>query len=261
MRTEQYHASSIVEVLQKNLVVNMAALKAALGKPTEMTVFRKLRTIDYLTSYSHGGRYYALRSTAKFDANGLWAWRDVRFSREGALTDTVRRVVVEADAGAVAAELDEVLGVQTKDALRTLCRRGSLARERICGVYVYCSTDARARQDQLAARRSSVPDEPFAELPRFAPDDDGTVRAAVVLLLAMLNEKQRRLFAGLESLRHGRGGDQRVADWTGLDVHTVAKGRHELQSGKVEPHRVRRPGGGRPSVEKKRHRSSPPSSD
>lgn len=260
MRTEQYHASTIVEILRRRLVVGMAALKAALGKPTDMTVFRKLRTIDYLTSYSHGGRFYALRETAEFDANGLWSWRDVRFSRDGALIDTVRRLVTEAGPGALAAELDAMLGVQTKDALRTLCRRGQLARERMEGVYVYCSADSRTRRDQLTARRSGVPDEPFSEVPRFTSGAGDEVRAAMVLFLATLDEKQRRLFAGVESLRLGRGGDQRVADWTGLDVHTVTKGRHELLSGQLEPDRVRRPGGGRPSVEKKRHRSSPPSS-
>lgn len=35
-----------------------------------MTVFRKLRTIEYLSSYSHGGRFYTLLELAEFDARG-----------------------------------------------------------------------------------------------------------------------------------------------------------------------------------------------
>lgn len=261
MRTAQYHASSLVDVLRRGRVLDMAALKAAIGKPTDMTVFRKLRSINYLTSYSHGGRFYALLEMAEFDESGLWSWQGVHFSREGTLVDTVCRFVTDARAGVVASELDEALGVQTKDALLKLWRCERLAREQLGGVYVYCSAEARVRRRQLAARRSAVPDDPFGELPRFAPDAGDELRAAMILFLSTLDEKQRRLFAGVESLRLGRGGDQRVADWTGLDVHTVARGRHELLSGDIELHGVRRPGAGRPAVEKKRHRSSPPSND
>ena len=41
----------------------------------------------------------------------------------------------------------------------------------------------------------------------------------------------------------------------GLDMHTVAKGRKELCSGEIETDRVRRVGGGRKFLEKKRHKS------
>jgi len=36
------------------------------------------------------------------------------------------------------------------------------------------------------------------------------------------------LYAGLESLKAGHGGDRRLAELTGMDVHTVARGRREL---------------------------------
>ena len=54
------------------------------------------------------------------------------------------------------------------------------------------------------------------------------LKAAIVLFSSMLNEKQRRLYAGLESLKLGYGGDQRIAEFIGMDPHTVAKGRREL---------------------------------
>jgi hypothetical protein len=38
----------------------------------------------------------------------------------------------------------------------------------------------------------------------------------------------------------------------GLDEETVARGRQELLAAKVQPDRVRQPGGGRPRAEKKR---------
>ena len=49
----------------------------------------------------------------------------------------------------------------------------------------------------------------------------------------------------------------RIAELTGLDVHTIAKGRRELFERDQQVGRIRRPGGGRKAVEKKRPRSSP----
>jgi hypothetical protein len=68
--------------------------------------------------------------------------------------------------------------------------------------------------------------------------------------LSTLDERQRRLYVGLESQKLGRGGDRRLALITGLDVNTIAKGRRELE--RAEPSdRIRAPGGGRQRVEKK----------
>jgi hypothetical protein len=82
------------------------------------------------------------------------------------------------------------------------------------------------------------------------------LQAAILLLFSLLDEKQRRLFAGLESQKFGHGGDRKIAALLDLDVHTVARGRRELFSGQVESDGVRDPGGGRPAVEKKPPRSS-----
>jgi hypothetical protein len=76
--------------------------------------------------------------------------------------------------------------------------------------------------------------------------------AEIALFYGLLDEQQRRLYAGLESLQHGHGGDRRMAELLGLDVATVARGRRELLAGEVLRERIRREGGGRKSVEKKR---------
>jgi hypothetical protein len=73
-----------------------------------------------------------------------------------------------------------------------------------------------------------------------------------VLFYGLLDEQQRRLYAGLESLDWGHGGDQRMAQLFGLDVDTVARGRAELLSGHALHQRVRRVVGGRARVKKQR---------
>jgi hypothetical protein len=84
-----------------------------------------------------------------------------------------------------------------------------------------------------------------------APEE---TRGAIILFLSTLKEKQRRLYAGLESMRVGRGGDRRIAEITAMDVHTIAKGRRELRDRDLKLDGIRAPGGGRKEVEKKRPR-------
>jgi hypothetical protein len=73
------------------------------------------------------------------------------------------------------------------------------------------------------------------------------------VLLSRLDEQQRRWYVAVESNRLGHGGDQLVAQMTGLDPHTIQRGRRELAAALTErpTERVRRPGAGRPRAEKK----------
>lgn len=254
MRTAQFHADALVRLLEKHQVATMAELKRALGTEVDMTVLRKLRAIPYLTSYSHRGGYYTLRSLAEFDTRGLWSHGAVRFSKYGTLIDTVAEFVIRASAGHLASELVAELQVEVKQPLLNLVRAGRVAREYFGGLYLYTSPDAKRRRQQRLARQATYLEEPFGPIAAGAAATPDEVKAAIVLFLSTLDEKQRRLFAGLESLRVGRGGDRRIAEWTGMDVHTIAKGRHELATRDLQLDRIRRPGGGRRSVEKKRPR-------
>jgi hypothetical protein len=67
----------------------------------------------------------------------------------------------------------------------------------------------------------------------------------------MLDEKQHRLYAGLESLKVGHGGDRRIAELLLLNEKTVAKGRKELLEGGISIDSIRRNGGGRKTIQKK----------
>lgn len=83
----------------------------------------------------------------------------------------------------------------------------------------------------------------------------GRDHEAINRVVASLDERQRRLFAGLLALRQGHGGIVAIAQITGLSRTTIQRGIRELQSGvDRNDQRVRRPGGGRPAVEKKRPR-------
>jgi len=71
-----------------------------------------------------------------------------------------------------------------------------------------------------------------------------------------LDERSRRLFAGLLARQLGRGGIQRVWEITGFSRVTIRCGLRECDEAQpVELDRVRRAGGGRKLIEKKALRS------
>ena len=251
MRTESFQAARLVELLRRSKIATMPELKEALGTDVDVTVFRKLKELGYRTSYSHRGGYYTLSEVVLFNDLGLWSFRSVWFSRYGTLVKTCQAFVSGSEAGYFAEELDNVLHVETKAALLNLFRGGRLGREEISRRYLYCSVDAESREHQLAMRRwqESSPDLGRSAIGEAVPDE---LRARIILYYSLLNEKQRRLYAGLESLRLGYGGDRKVAEFLGIDAHTVARGREQLLAGDFEPERIRKMGAGRKPVEKKR---------
>jgi len=76
---------------------------------------------------------------------------------------------------------------------------------------------------------------------------------AINRVMAELDERSRRLFAGILARQRGHGGIQEVARITGLNRMTIRRGLCESERGQAESSdRVRRLGGGRKRVEKKR---------
>ena len=177
----------ILDLFHDKKVATMPQLKGALGTHVAVTVFRKLSTLPYRSSYSHRGAYYTLDSIAQYDQLGLWTYRDIHFSRHGCLLDTAALLVAQAPAGCLVDELEAVVQVAVKDALRQLAQAGRLYRVEWEGRYLYCAMDRARRQEQWAVRQAQ------------RPGDD--LQAAKALFYSLLDEQQRRLYAGLESLQ------------------------------------------------------------
>jgi hypothetical protein len=250
MRPAVFSADVLRRFLRRNRVATLAQLKQLLGTEADITVFRKLKELSYRTSYSHRGSFYTLDEIATFDEHGLWSFDSVWFSRHGTLVATAEDRVTQSEAGYFASELEGILHVPVKEPLLQLVAQGRIARQSVSGLYLYCAGDPRTRRQQLRARQS--PD--LAAAPAGIPSGRGSdeLRAAIVLFASLLDEQQRRLYAGLESLQ--LGGDRQIAELLGLDPHTVAKGRRQLLARDVKTDRVRAAGGGRKPVEKKRPR-------
>jgi hypothetical protein len=162
-------------------------------------------------------------------------------------------LVEEANAGYTASELQAVLSVEVKEPLLQLYRRKRIDRQELGGVYIYFSREpGRGREQRL--RREGRPAAWERQESALGVERSPELKAAIILFYSLLDEQQRRLYAGLEAHKVGYGGDRKIAEFLGLDVHTVARGRGELLGGQVERQRVRQAGGGRKSAEKKRRK-------
>lgn len=246
----RYDTENLIRFLEKNKIGTMEEFKVALGTTVDLTVFRKLKTLDYRTSYSDRGKYYTLNRLASFNEAGLWRVGSVRFSRYGTLLETVKHFVESAELGYSAAELQERLGVSVKEPLLKLVREQQLDRDLVGDVYVYGSADSATAQEQRVRRQAQQSE---SVLP-LEGSGGAEIQAAVVLFYSLLNEKQRRCYAGLESMKLGLGGDQRLSELLKIDAQTVARGRREILEGDIDVQRIRRVGGGRKPLEKKRRK-------
>ena len=251
MRPPSFDPQTVRTYLRRHRIADLPALKQALGTPADLTVVRKLQPLGYLTSYTHRGRFYTLREIARFDDDGLWSHEAVWFSRHGTLMRTLEAWITPAGQGWFADELADRLHVDVQDPLHDLVRQGRLRRVDLAGRFLYTAADARRSKDQIRARRTAhaVPLVADATALAVSPDE---LKAAILLFYGLLDEQQRRLFAGLESIKLGRGGDTILATFLNVDPHTVARGRQQLLDHDVAPERIRRVGGGRLPVEKKR---------
>src|SRR5438034_2568243 len=255
MRSLSFDPKVLRRHLLRYKIATLPELKQALGATADLTVFRTLQLLDYLSSYTHRGRYYALRETARFDDIGLWSHDAVWFSRYGTLVSTIQSFVNLSPSGWFADELADVLHAEVQDPLHDLVRANRLRRYEVAGRFLYTSADGRQSRDQLRTRQTaqSVPLLTDASALQVSPDE---LKAAILLFYSLLDEQQRRLFSGLESIKLVHGGDSILAEFLGLDPHTVARGRQQLLDQNVSMGRTRRSGGGRKPVEKKPPTSS-----
>jgi len=248
MRRECVPEKELLSLFKKKKVSDLAEIKEALCTQSTMTAFRKLKQLCYFTSYSDRGKYYTIKDIAEFNNKGLWSFRSIRFSKYGTLIETSKGFVNISEIGYSARELEEELEVRVQETLFHLHKNEKVFREKMSGVYIYVSADPTIRERQLFLRRQ-IESMPVDTLSIKTISHE--LKAAIVLFYSILDERQRRLYAGLESFKLGYGGDRTIANLLGLNTHTVAKGRRELFSQDFEAKRVRREGGGRKHVEKK----------
>ena len=142
----------VENLLRKRRVVTISDLSEVIGTSSRMTVFRRLRQIEYVTSYTHAGRYYTLYDIARFDSDGIWFYDDIGFSQNGSLKNTVSYLVDKSDAGKFHFDLQRQLRVRVHNVLLDLVKSNQIERIKFEGQYLYLSSDKAQCTKQIEHR-------------------------------------------------------------------------------------------------------------
>lgn len=149
-------AQALAALFRRQPIAELETLYATLGTRSRMSVFRRLSGMGYLTSYTHAGRFYTLRSLPAFDREGLWCHEGVCFSAHGTLKSTVIHLVEQSDSGRTQHELQVRLRIRVHNTLLDLVRQMRIGREPWAGQYLYVSGFEERAAAQLALRRSEA---------------------------------------------------------------------------------------------------------
>lgn len=198
MLTPQESETKLKRFFGKYRVGQLEDLFQLLQTRSRMSVFRRLKTLGYLSSFTHAGRYYTLANLPEFDRWGLWFHRQVGFSKVGTLKATIVELVQSASDGMTPKEMRGLLRLPVSNALyntlHELVHSAQLQSQRLAGFPLYVSAAPERAAKQIAARealRASL-----AEMLRVATDEE-VVEVLVEALRAAPQIPAPALVAGL----------------------------------------------------------------
>ena len=160
MLSPEESKKAIIKTFRKEYIANIEKLFNVLDTNSRMSVFRRLKSIGYLTSYTDAGRYYTLKDIPVFDSFGLWFYKDIGFSKAGTLKATVIENVNSSNAGMTPKELLHLLKIRVPNtlhnALHGLVKSAVLSRYRSKGLCLYTNIDPDKAQKQIETRRREI---------------------------------------------------------------------------------------------------------
>ncbi len=154
MRSRDETGRSMVEALRKKKILTIKEL-CSIAHRSPLTVWRILAPIGYHTSFNYNASYYTLTETPRFDANGLWFFREVGFSSHGSLTRTLVALTKRSPMGMTANELSALLHVRVQNQLFHLFAQEKLGRIPWGRAHAYVSLDEEVQQEQLRRRSAT----------------------------------------------------------------------------------------------------------
>src|SRR3989442_12121563 len=123
MRPTTFDPKVVRQYLLRHKIATLPELERALGTDVGLTVFRKLKSLGYLSSYTHRGGYYTLAEIARFYGKGLWSHEAVLFFRYGTFVVTLEFFVNRSPPGFFVRELCQAFSCGSQNPFGLIARK------------------------------------------------------------------------------------------------------------------------------------------
>ena len=153
MQSNQNIALKIRKLLVVNSVMSLKQLRSELNDRPRSSLYRDLKTLNLISSFTHTGQYHVLNETARFDQNGLWFFQEVGFSQYGTLKKTLVQITSDSLIGMTHKEMKMLFRIEVQKPLTDLVNTNAITRQLLPSrLYVYLSADQNKAEDQLQRR-------------------------------------------------------------------------------------------------------------
>jgi len=143
----------VLDNFRRKKVITIEQLVKLL-KCSAITARRRLKKWQTYTSINKNGRYYTLPQIPVFDANGLWKYQTILFSRHGNLKQTIVALIAASQKGLSAVEIAELVGLIANSSYISQFKNvPGVKREKHEGRFIYLSDRPKIYTRQKQGRR------------------------------------------------------------------------------------------------------------
>lgn len=139
----------------KNNVLTLQHLSAYFNVSVR-TIQRMITPLGTIRSYDHNGRYFSLEKLARFNAIGIWEYKNIHFSKFGTLKNTLVAIINNSSQGMDASQIKDALGLDTRSFLFQYKDTSGIKREKVGNHYVYFSAEPGRYAEQLSNRKQGL---------------------------------------------------------------------------------------------------------
>ena len=180
MRSKTLRTPELIDIFMKYIVMNMDDLIKHTNV-SKITIQRRLKEIEYITSYNHNGMYYTLIKLAEFDESGLWDYKGIRFFKDGGLQKLIISQINSSGKGYTSEELSTKLGTRVTNQLRLSTKIKLISRKKYSDLYVYFSINENIQNKQIPLREKDI-NLPSIEEETGTSDEKKTIRILLEII-------------------------------------------------------------------------------
>lgn len=131
---------TIKELIGKKKVLSFEKLEQSVNV-SGITVRRDLRALNYITSYTHRGKFITLPKVPRFDNNGIWFFHEIGFSQYGNSFESILKLINQSKQGLSREQLEDILKIGISKQIQILIGQEKLNRVKLGSKYIYLSED------------------------------------------------------------------------------------------------------------------------